>query len=257
MQRPVFHLACLALVSGALLSSTPVEAATLPYTLDFEVSPNVGANGGNWTFDGGLGGALHGVDIEVDQLRVIRAPLQTGSSYDLLNGRLNFTSGGLASSSTTLFGMKTDLSFAAGGTIVVTGVIDVDGSGDVSAGDIVGDANNPLMTGAFLGIDVSVTAFGASAVGFFSDMKHDELETLVGVPHVEQWQGLFNLSFQPVIGGSLVDDGFVQGETLSGDIVNTVPEPVTALLLATGSLGLGVLSRRRRLQGAVAENTGA
>ena len=121
-------------------------------------------------------------------------------------------------------------------------------SAALAAKAIVGDAENPLMTGQLTSATVMfMGGFGTVAIASFWDTKHDELEDLIGIANDTMWQGLFNISFQA---GSLPSESegyaFEATTTLSGDIVNTVPEPVTALLLGTGSLGLGLIQRRRR-----------
>ena len=226
------------------IGTAGVEAT--PYTLDFEISPTRGSsaeNSGDWTFAGGVGTTLSGSGIEVDGLNIVEAPLSsgtTGSIFTVLNGSLDFTTGGLESIMSA--GTLDTLTFGAGGSISLTGTVDADGSGDVSAGDY----GATLLTGTFETMTVIVVGHAtAVSVATFSNATNDGLEAHVGLSDVT-WQGTFNISLQLDYDPGGDPYAFDSSRTLSGDIVNTVPEPVTGLLLGAGTLGFGLLARRRR-----------
>jgi len=243
MKRPLF-------LSLLVFSFSTAGLEATPYTLDFEVSTAYGSNSGTWNFAGGQGTVFTGTNIEVDRLIVFHAPANEGAAWSLIDGSLDFTTGGLISGTTMNIGSMevVHLGFQGGGPMVLTGIVDVDNSGDISAGDVIGDANDPLLIGGLTSTNVSfMDMFGAASVSSFWDTSNDDLEALVGIGNDTQWQGLFNISFQsgtvPVASEGYA---FESTTTLSGNVVNTVPEPVTALLLGAGSLGLGLIQRRRK-----------
>jgi len=227
----------LATIGAVLLFASTAEAA--PYRLDFEVSrfhTTKPPAPGEWTFDGQPGSTAVGDDIEVDTFSSIGTPLNDGAALTIDGGRFNFTSGAYQGS-VSMFGMAF-LSFGAGGSLTITGSVDLGGGNIVSGTLVEAQFNSLTIQAGFHGTLL--------AIGSYYGTTHSGLEDYFGIRQGEEWEGNFNLSFG--ISGTLdpSDPSFVSTETFSGDIVNSVPEPMTALLLGAGSLGAGVVSRRRR-----------
>ncbi len=188
--------------------------------IDFTVAA---ANSGTISY-ATLNGDLTGVNITVNEVQEI-TPL--GASYPVTNGVLSFTTGVLTST--------TDNSWIFdGGTITLTGTVD-----GVTGTLLTGDISSVTV------YDVGGTFRIAGAV--FFDTKNEaflklwDLGELAGLT----WDGNFNISFYAT--GGLPPSTFESTSVFSGDVINNIPEPATLLLLGVGMLGLGFVSRRKKV----------
>lgn len=235
-------LAGLLVVSSGLFVSRTTAHAMGVKALDFGViAPTTGT-----IKYATRGGPLVGVNIEVDNVTGGAG----GSVGPVPQPRtcfactLSFTSG--------LFFQTTPTSweFNGGGSITLTGRVDLNGDGM----DNDYATSVALMSGAFTPGTNSVQVFylggtfkiaGAS----FSDVKDPRLAALYGLPTLAQYNGNFNISFMasgaPTPGTNR--QTFTSTSVLSGDILNhPISEPGSLLLLGSGLVGFVYLSRRRR-----------
>jgi len=241
--------ACVVGIGLAFTVTGPAWAAVLDFGMIAPTSGTISYSGG--------GTPLVGTDIEVDEVTGLGGtPLNNNVTYDIIGGDLDFTTGGFVS---TFFGVS---SFSSGGTITLTGGVDVSGDGDLDDPEDI--ASTTLFSGTWtspvLVINISGTSkiFGAA----FVDVKDDDLVALFGYPGSGlTWTGAINLSFAtsssatPPTGFSTSPNCSTSsppcGTVLSGDITNepsVIPEPASAslMLLGLGLLG-GVGGRRKRL----------
>ncbi len=168
--KKVLRVLVLSLLAIFLVSG-PAMAGPI---LDFGV---IAPTTGSISYGGG-GGPLIGANISVDNVVGLGTPLKNGISHNILNGRLDFTTGNLTGSTSTTW------SFGGGGgsTITLSGTVDFDLSGTVTAGDISGT----LLTGAFGKVDVTTTAGEFRIAGAaFTDTKDDNLLAYYGLPTVD------------------------------------------------------------------------
>jgi len=218
-------LAILALALGTMVM--PAQAIT---AIDFNidgVTGNHGTLGGSIDYST-LGGALVGSNIEVD---TVGDPNNSVPQLTITNGNLSFTTGNLTSTTANQW------IFGGGGPIVITG--DVDFGSGLQTGVT-------LLSGTMQ--NATVLAVGGSflvSVATFFDTKDERLLTYFGLApgFIGPFPGYFNISF---IAEGLPPDTFASTTVLSGDVVNTVPIPPTALLLGGGLFGLVALGWRRR-----------
>jgi hypothetical protein len=241
----------LLVIVGVLVATAgPAWAAVLDFGM-------IAPTSGTISYGGGVGTALVGTDIEVDEVTGLGGtPLNNLATFDIIGGDLDFTTGGFVS---TVFGIS---SFGSGGTITLVGGVNVDTTGDLA--DLVltaADLDDPgdlsirtLFSGTWTSpvtvINISGTSkiFGAA----FVDVKDDDLVALFGYPGSGLlWTGAINLSFS-TSSSATAPTAFSTGTVLSGDITNepsVVPEPASAglLLMGLGLLGGGIGSSRKKL----------
>ena len=224
-------------LAGLLVAAaSPAWAVTL---LDFGIiAPTTGSISYSSSGDGL--NPLIGTDISVDNVIGIGTPLNDFSVLTISGGELNFDTGDFTGSDAD------EWFFGAGGTITLTGGIDLDGGG-IGAGDIPLDS--VLLSGFWTGTPsveqetIISKNFGAA----FFDVKNDLLAGYYGLPGGSGWSGSINLSFITT-SGNTPGQGFTSALVGSGDIFNfpppAIPEPSSMLLMGLGLLG-GLTGRKR------------
>lgn len=213
----------LALFVALVFLALPVGAVA--DTIDFNI---VAPTSGSISYAGG-DAPLVGSDISVDSVVGLGTPLNSGVTFNLIGGDLDFTTGANTGGWT----------WDAGGAITINGTVDVDGSTTVNAGDITGT----LLSGTFLSAEVtpvSATTLKV-AVGLFTDTKHEDLLALFGIAPPGPGNGLLNISFL-VATAVASPNAFASSSVLSGDVVNTSELSAGSLLM----LGLGLIGFVRR-----------
>jgi hypothetical protein len=205
--------------------------------LDFVVAPSTGAS---ISYDG-VGGPLVGQGISIVSVQGLNTPLNSGVVVPIVGGLLNFTTGGLTGTTSNTW------SFGGGENsfISITGWSDVSCYPDCDNFTSVSNTPPWLMFGAFG--DATVMTFGSTfkiAGASFWDYKCWELLAFYGLGDYafEPLMGNFNISFNAA---GTPRGGFASTQVLSGDVVNTVPEPGTLALLGTGLLSIAGLVRRK------------
>jgi hypothetical protein len=218
------------------LLTTP---SAMAMSLDFNIgAPTVGAV----SYDG-VGGGLVGSNIEVDNVVGLSTPANANVTSVCLSCVLNFNTGGLTSyggSNPTNNGWW---SFASGGTITITGGVDLQGTtNDIALGSnlLNGTFNNAFVQ------DLGLQGFKVT-FGTFFDTKHADLLAYYGLEPDTTFQGAFTLLFaspNPGPGGA-----FTSTSIFSGNVVNTVnvaPVPLPAAVLLFGSGLAGLLAAKAR-----------
>jgi hypothetical protein len=203
--------------------------------LDFNISA---PSAGSISFAGGSA-PLVGSNITVDSVVGLNTPTNSTVTRNLLSAVLNFTTGGLSSSTSNLY------NFGGGGSISLTGCADLNNNGLCDGND----ANGTLLQGSFLSASVFSTGNGFQVdISSFLDQKNETLAAYYGLGGVYSWLGNTNISFL-VPNGTLPPSSFESSQILSGDLTNTpapVPEPASMLLLGSGVLGTWVRRRKRQ-----------
>ena len=228
-------LSCSLISVGLLLAHARPAGAVL---LDFNMDASHPA-GVTISYAGGAN-PLIGTMISVDTVLGIDTPANDTIVRHLVGGLLSFTTGNFTSSNTN------NWFFGPGGTITLTGGVDLDNDNVLGLGDI--PAGTTLLTGHFEDVPdvISIGRFkivGASG----SDTKDGQLAAFYGLSAsgVSGAYGL-NLAF---FSSASPGQAFTSHQVLSGDLVNeipVIPEPSSALLFALGLLGVRPGRRRRR-----------
>jgi hypothetical protein len=224
-------LAKLSLVLLMVLTVGSVFSFANSAVIDFGV---IAPTAGSISYAGG-NTPLVGSGIQVDNVTGIGTPLCNGCAFNILGGSLDFVTGNFTSFTSNSW------NFAGGGSISLSGCVDVDNNGSCGGGDISGT----LLSGMFN--FASVIAVGDSfkiAASSFMDVKNPDLAALFGLaPNC--CVGNFNISF---MASGQPPSGFASTQVLSGDITNTaIPEPASLVLLGSGFIGLGSFARRKLL----------
>jgi len=191
------------------------------------------ANSGSITYNG-TGGPLVGTNIQYDTITGVETPANQGSTLAITGGKLNFTTGNFASSTSTTW------TFAAGGTITITGAVPSLG---------INSASTVLLSGYF-NIDTVVTKQNLAAkilnAGIF-DYKNAAVEQYFGITNGPlSWTGNLDANFSAA--GS-PPGGFSSTKIFGSSIQNTAatPEPSSLAIAGLGVLGMiGYGLRRRR-----------
>lgn len=231
-------LAGAGLMVNALLIGFFSQSA-MAMTLDFNLSaPTSGTISYN-----GSGGGLTGSNIEVDNVVGLSTPANDNVTSLCLSCVLNFTSGSLTGSGGPPPSGNNNgwWSFGSGGSITITGGVQLQGSSDIQLG-------STLLSGTFssafvqdLGSEFKVT------FGSFSDIKHTELLAYYGLP-VGNYQGALTILFGAPNNGN--GSAFTSTSVFSGNIVNapvpTNPVPVPGAMLLFGSGLVSLVSVLRK-----------
>lgn len=230
--RPVSKLFSLAVLMAGVALAEPA--------VDFGL---VAPTGGSVSYAGGSS-ALVGTGIQVDNVVGINGtPLNNNVLRNCIMCTLSFTTGGFAGSSA--LGPTTQYSFFGGGSFTISGTVDLDNNGVLSAADATGT----LLSGVFDGITsiVSHTQMGSFAFGgllsTFGAVMNNTLAGFYGVQSASGYYGYINLSF---FASPLGANGAFNSTSLgSGDVIAATPEPVSIILLGTTLVLCGTVWRRR------------
>jgi hypothetical protein len=221
------------LIAVAVVAGLPARARALPIVDFGAVAPTPGTI----AYAGGAQ-PLVGTGIQVDNVVGLDTPLNADLVIDLLGGVLAFTTGALVSTDATGW------TFAGGGSLTLTGVLDLDGNGVLDPGEPTGT----LLSGVFSGSPKVVAAAGSFRIvtaGFDAELA-PEVAALYGVDGAGAVGGL-NLSFSTT---RRPPASFASTQVLSGDVtaetaVASVPENGTLLLVGVGMVALGLATRRQ------------
>ncbi len=188
---------------------------------------------------------LMGENIPVHIVTGLDTPSNNGIEFNIINGLLNFQTGNLTSYSSN--GGNQMWTFSNGGSLTLSGTVDVDGEGDVDPDEPTGDL---VYDGEFY--SNFVLELGAGSFNYWvtieslSDSKNEDLVDLFGMPN-GLYDGGFNISFLAEV---INEDthAFQSIDTLTGDFTNMpVPIPGAIWLLGSGLIGLVGISRRKQM----------
>ena len=242
-----FLTICLVTALALSLSSLPLQADAI---LDFNLtSPTTGTI----SYAGGAN-PLVGSNISVDSVVGLGTSANDGVVRSLFGARLNFTTGNLIGFTSTTW------DFSGGGSITLTGGVDLTGNGIEDSGDI--PTGTVLLIGAF--DSAAVVKSGSSfrvAISAFTDTKNDALLAFYNLPSgpsAGDLSGNFNISF---FASGSPPNRFGSRVVLSGDVTNTcvgdcvgggggggIPEPASLTLVGCGFLTMGFLAQRKLLK---------
>jgi cysteine-rich repeat protein len=204
----------------------PIAAGAQPRPIiDFAL---VAPTAGTISYDG-LGGPLFALDLDVDSVVGLDTPLRDGQTRTCVGCVLTFMTGDFSGHDSTFW------FFGAGGSIILTGGVDLNDDGSIGAGDI--PLGSTLLEGTFPA-EATVTFVGGSfriVGGAISDDKLSALTEFYGLPG-GVYSGGLNISFSA---RAKPPDGFTSQLVFSGDVFNAgevepptptptdTPEPAT------------------------------
>ena len=218
----------------------PFNQSAMAVELDFNISaPTSGTISYN-----GAGGGLTGLNIEVDNVVGLDTPANANVTSLCVSCVLNFTSGSLSNAGGPPPSGNNNgwWSFGSGGSISITGEVQLQGSTDIPVGTTLmsGTFNNAFVQD--LGTQFRVT------FGSFSDTKHADLLSYYGLTP-GPFSGALTLLFGSVNGG--VGSAFTSTSVFSGNVVNApspvepVPVPAAVWLFGSGLVSLIPMIRRQ------------
>ena len=229
------RIAIATMAIGLWVTGFLVAPAAMAVELDFNISA---PTSGTITY-GGSGGALVGSNIEVDNVVGLSTPANANVTALCLSCALNFTTGGLTNAGGPGGSNNGWWSFGSGGTITITGGVQLQGGTDIALG-------STLLNGSFNSAfvqDLGVQGFKVT-FGTFNDTKNDTLLSYFGLTPGMPFQGALTLLFgstNPGVGGA-----FNSTSVFSGNVVNSpVPLPAAALLFGSGLIGLAGALRKK------------
>jgi len=214
-----------------------ITPSAMAMSLDFNISA---PTSGTVSYNGLVGGGLVGSNIEVDNVVGLSTPANAGGAgAPCISCALNFSTGGLTGYGGPNPNNSGWWSFASGGTVTITGGVQLQGGSDIALGSTL---LNGTFNSAFVQ-DLGSQGFKVT-FGTFFDTKHPDLLAYYGLTPGTPFQGAFTLLFaspNPGPGGA-----FTSTSVFSGNVVNTVvPLPAAALFFGSGLLGLAGALRKK------------
>jgi len=224
-----------AMVMGLWVMGVLVSPFAMAVELDFNISA---PTSGTISY-GGSGGALVGSNIEVDNVAGLSTPANANVTAFCLSCALNFNTGLLSNAGGPNQNNNGWWSFGSGGTITITGGVQLQGGTDIALGSTLlnGSFNNAFVQ------DLGAQGFKVT-FGTFNDTKNVTLLSYFGLTPGTPFQGALTLLFSstnPGVGGA-----FTSTSVFSGNVVNSpVPLPAAALLFGSGLIGLAGALRKK------------
>lgn len=231
-------IAIAAMGLGLWVMGLLISPSAMAVELDFNISA---PTSGTVSYNGSVGGALVGSNIEVDNVVGLSTPANANVTALCLSCALNFTTGGLTNAGGPPPSGNNNgwWSFGSGGTVTITGGVQLQGGTDIALGSTL---LNGTFNSAFVQ-DLGLQGFKVT-FGTFFDTKHPDLLAYYGLTPGTPFQGAFTLLFDspnPGVGGA-----FTSTNIFSGSVVNTVvPLPAAAWLFGSGLLGLAGALRKK------------
>jgi hypothetical protein len=226
-----------AMAMSLLLMGLSISPSAMAVELDF----NLGAPTSGTISYGGGGGVLIGSNIEVDNVVGLSTPANANVPSVCFSCLLNFNSGTLTAAGGPGSQNSGWWSFGSGGTISITGGVQLQGSPDILSGStlLTGSFNNAFVQ------DLGTQGFKVT-FGSFSDTKNADLLFYYGLTPGTPFQGALTLLFSAADNG--VGSPFSSTSVFSGNVVNApaaVPLPAAVLLFGSGLVGLAGTLRKK------------